>query len=142
MSVEDNKELTRRLYDEMNNNNVDALNDLLAADYREEFEIGAAPLTRDAAIAMTRVLHSVVPGLRRSVEWQVAEGDVVVDCVTYTGTSVAEFRGIPAGTTLTFKSVLRYRMAGGRIAETWSIRDRLQMYEQAGIAPPAAAVSP
>ena len=135
MSLEANKALTRRMYEEMNKNNVDALLEILHHDYREEFELSPEPLTRDAALAMTRVLHAVVPGLHRKLLQQIAEGDTVVDVVEYSGKSVAAFRGMPAGTELRFKSVLVYRIEDGAIRETWSMRDRLAMYEQAGITP-------
>jgi predicted ester cyclase len=139
MTLEANKTLTRRLYEEMNKNNVEALLEILHPDYSEETELSPTPLTRDGAVAMTRLLHSVVPGLHRTLIQQVAEGDVVVDRVEYSGTSVAAFRGFPAGTSLRFTSVLVYRIHDAAIRETWSIRDRLAMYEQAGVQPEIVA---
>jgi predicted ester cyclase len=135
VSLEANKALTRRMYEEMNKNNVDALVEILHSDYREETELTPDSLTRDTAVAMTRMLHSVIPGLHREVLQQIAEGDTVVDVVEYSGKSAAPFRGIPAGQEIRFKSVLVYRIEDGAIRETWSLRDRLAIYEQAGIAP-------
>jgi predicted ester cyclase len=135
MSLEANKALTRRMYEDMNKDNVDALFDILHVEYREETELSPDPLTRDSAVAMTRMLHAVVPGLHRTVLQQIAEGDTVVDVVEYSGKSEAAFRGLPAGLELRFKSVFVYRIEDGAIRETWSLRDRLSMYEQAGVTP-------
>jgi predicted ester cyclase len=129
------------MYDEMNKNNVDALLEILHADYREETELAPTPLTRDTAVAVTRMIHSIVPGLRRTVLQQIAESDTVVDVVEYSGKSIAEFRGLPAGTELRMKLVLFYRIQDGSIREAWSMRDRLAMYEQAGV-PPEIKQSP
>lgn len=80
-------------------------------------------------------ISSPRPSADRTVLQQVAEADTVVDVVEYSGKSVVEFRGFPAGLELTFKSVLVYRIEDGAIRETWSLRDRLALYEQAGVTP-------
>jgi predicted ester cyclase len=72
----------------------------------------------------------------------VAEGDFVVCHNTWAGTyGGTMFRGVttPAGNRFSVEHIHIYRLAGGKIAEHWVVRDDLGMMLQVGaITPPPA----
>jgi predicted ester cyclase len=64
------------------------------------------------------------PDTRVQVLDQVAEDDKVATRMTFTGTQVSEFFGIPAaGVTATLSVTAVDRVAGGKIVEHWSDAD-------------------
>ena len=73
------------------------------------------------------------PDLELSIEFMVAEGDMVALRWTATGTHDGEFRGIPAtGRRINVTGIAVYRVSGGRIVEIWSQPDLLGLLRQIG----------
>ena len=139
---EENKAVARAVFDAFNSGDVDALDDVVAADavdhdpynpYREE---GAEGLKK--VIGMYR---SAFPDLEIKVEDQIAEGDKVVTRWTGTGTHQGELMGAaPTGKSSTVTGIGIDRIENGKIVEAWSNWDALGMMQQLGLAgEPAAA---
>ena len=99
--------------------------------------------------AMAGVFHSLreaFPDLQFAVEPGPAEGDLVVERWTATGTNSAPFQGLgPTGQQMQWTGINIYRIACGQIAETWTEADTLGRLRQLGglsdmstpVAPPA-----
>jgi predicted ester cyclase len=71
---------------------------------------------------------------------EIAEGDRVMQLITSTGTHTGEIRlpwGTipPTGRRVSWQSVRIYRVANGKIAEHWAVRDDLTMLMQIGVLP-------
>jgi len=84
---------------------------------------------------------NAVPDFRISIEAEIAEGDLVVQRQTVSGTQQGELMGLPAsGKQFSMIGVWIFRVAGGKIAELWGVGDTLSMMQQLGAIPtPEAA---
>ena len=81
-------------------------------------------------------LHQAYPDLRVAAEDVIAEGDKVVSRNTVTGTHRGEYMGIaPTGKAVTYSEIFIFRVADGRIAETWGVVDVASQLRQLGAIP-------
>ncbi len=79
---------------------------------------------------------AVFPDLSVEIEELVAEGDIVVERSTVTGTQQAEWFGVPAtGRCATWTAIAAYRVTGGKIVEQWLAEDWAHVLQQAGALP-------
>lgn len=128
MSIEENKAVIRRQVEDVwNSSNADAI-----ATYWEK-ELG---------VEMERshtMLHTAFPDLKVSVVDMIAENDKVVARLLFEGTQKGFFMGIPpTGKKVGWEAMRIWRLANGKIVETWAIRDRLDVREQLGVIPSQA----
>jgi steroid delta-isomerase-like uncharacterized protein len=83
--------------------------------------------------AMEWVL-SVFPDHRFDIEDDVADGDTVAARGTCSGTHEGELWGIPpTGERFAVQQVHWFRVADGKVAEHWAVRDDLGMLRQLGV---------
>ena len=98
MSIEDNKNLVRRFYREIDAGNLDAMDELVAEDYVDHspppFPGIDAP-GREGLKQAFRLFWHATPGIHE-IEDQIAEGDKVVTRLTASGTQRGDLPGIPA----------------------------------------------
>ncbi|MEU2120306.1 ester cyclase [Nocardia niwae] len=137
MSLEANKALVRRFYQEIDAGDVDAMDDLVAEDYLDHSPPpfpGLGP-GREGLKQAFRMFWAATPG-RHVIEDQVAEGDRVVTRLTAHGRHTGDLPGIPAtGNELTMTGTAIHRIADGKIAEKWSDKDVLGFLQQLGVLP-------
>jgi steroid delta-isomerase-like uncharacterized protein len=85
---------------------------------------------------IVRMLRSMLPDLRISVEAMVAEGDFVVSRYTATATDTVGYMGMPpTGKTVRTPAIQIFRFSNGRIVESWAVRDDLGTLRQLGQLP-------
>ena len=86
-------------------------------------------------------MASAFPDRQLTVDDVVAEGDRVVARTTVIGTHQGEMQGIPAtGKAISQPSITIFRLAKGKIAESWLATDNLSLMQQLGVIPvPQAA---
>jgi uncharacterized protein YhfF/predicted ester cyclase len=119
-NAERNKDLVARLVDEVWN----------AGDLRRLPELWDGP-SRDQAYSMHKTLTGAFPDLRIDIQDLIAEGDKVVARMTFHGTHRGPFRGIAAtGRQVRFTAIRVYRIADGKIVETWANQDALGLLGQ------------
>jgi steroid delta-isomerase-like uncharacterized protein len=83
----------------------------------------------------TRLVRAF-PDLHIHNEDLIAAGDKVVCRNTVTGTHRGEHLGIPpTGRSISYREILIFRVAGGRIVETWGVVDVLSQLRQLGAGP-------
>lgn len=135
MSAEENKAVIRRLYEEAwNEHNPDALGELAAPDVVNHDMLPEYQHGIDGFKHLIRWVHTASPDARNDVEDMIAEGDKVAVRVTVSGTHTGEIRGIPpTGKRFSVDHVHWYRLADGKIAEQWSVRDDLGQMQQLGV---------
>jgi ketosteroid isomerase-like protein len=115
-----NKRLVVRLIDEVwNGGDTGLLAELWDGPSREE------------AYALHQTLTGAFPDLRTDIEDLIAERDRVVARLSLRGTHQGEFRGIaPTGRAVHFTAIRVYRIADGKIVESWANQDALGLLNQ------------
>ena len=74
------------------------------------------------------------PDWHSDLDQLVAEGDVVVERFTASGTHRGELMGVaPTGATLVLRGINVFRVEAGRIAERWGRLDELGLARQLGL---------
>lgn len=119
MSIESNKALVRRYYEEVvNTGEVNRLADFLSPDYAEVHDNVRYPIGLDGAEEHVRGVRRTYPDLHLTVEQQIAEGEWVATRVTMHGTHQGEWLGIrPTGKPVEVTAVNLDRVVNGRIVE-------------------------
>ena len=135
MSSEENKAVVQRWIEGFNNGDVQAEADARTADYVAHFP-GGPPLDSEGWIQATGSFVEAFPDLRLTVEDIMAEGDSVAARVTFRGTHVGDFQGVPpTNKQVTFTSIEMNRMVDGKVAEHWVEIDLLGLLQQLGAMP-------
>jgi steroid delta-isomerase-like uncharacterized protein len=137
MSVEENKALVRRFYEEIDKGNMAAMDELVAEDYINHHPPpfpGLAP-GREGLKQAFKIFWEATPG-HHEIEDQVAEGDKVVTRLTAYGTHERDLPGIPAtGKKMQMTAIAIHRIADGKIGEHWSNTDELGLLQQLEVVP-------
>jgi predicted ester cyclase len=136
---EENKAISRRLYEELvSQGNLSVADELVAAGFVDHNPTGPGFATGPEGIKQVfTMFRSAFPDLQFTIEDQVAEGDKVVSRLTARGTHQGELMGIPpTGKTVTIGVVDILRIDGGKIVERWGEADLLGMMQQIGVVPP------
>ena len=135
MSTEDNKALTRRGFDALNQRNWAAFYELIAPD----FVLHDASTTIQGLEAYQQFLsmyYTAFPDLHFTVEDLIAEGDRVVARYTASGTQQGALMGIPpTGKQSTVTGILINRVVNDKTVEEWLNFDALGMLQQLGVVP-------
>ena len=128
MSTEENKAAIRRLTEERNAGNRDAVDGYYTPDAIESMrETGEAYADLGGAFSDPHI----------TVEDQIAEGDRVVNLLATRATHTGEFMGIaPTGKQITMRWWTIDRFEGGKIVEVLGIMDWLGVYQQLSATPP------
>lgn len=144
MSLEENKKLIQRLYDEGVNRHDAAV---AAAFYAPDAKNHGRQVGRAGMQSVFEALFSTFPDFNYRIEHSTAEGDRVVCKVTMTGTHFGQptlaqaFTGMLTGVAPTRKAVRvlqfhSFRVSGGQILEHEAVRDDLSMLLQLGLLRP------
>jgi steroid delta-isomerase-like uncharacterized protein len=133
----DNTATVKRMYQLLNDGDVDGFGDLLADDFVEhEVSPGLEP-TKDGVKAFFRMYMSAFPDLKMVPEDVVSSGDKVVARTRGTGTHRGEFMGVPAtGRSIDVEliDIMGFR-GDGLVQEHWGVVDSLKMMQQLGVVP-------
>lgn len=136
MSAEVNKALIRRYFESWNLNDVDALDDLIAADAIDHMAYEGQSRGREGYRDFYRHWHSAFPGFRAEIEDMIAEDDRVATRWTFSGRHLGEYEGVaPTGRDVTFRAVSVVRIVNGVVAEEWYYGDTLALLRQIGAIP-------
>jgi steroid delta-isomerase-like uncharacterized protein len=143
MSVEQNKAVVRRYYDEvLNQGHLSVLDDIAADDYVENDPFpGQGNGLADFKARVSTLLTAFSP-CTFTIEDVVAEGDRVVVRWHSSGTHSGEFLGMPpTNREYTIAGIDVHRLADGRMVEHWHVVDQLSQLQQLGMIPSPAAAS-
>jgi predicted ester cyclase len=142
MSVTENEKLVREYYAlDLQKYNMEELlkryNEFHSPDYI------AHGVTGDANLVQSRQGNQIVlaafPDSKFTVEDVVATGDKVVVRYTFTGTHQGAYMGLPpTGKKVAFSGISIYKVAGGKLVESWGVLDRLTLMQQLGAIPSPA----
>jgi steroid delta-isomerase-like uncharacterized protein len=139
MSVEDNKAILKRIFDEIwNKGNLDLIPELISPEY-----VGHSPQGENRGIEDYRegisTTRAAFPDLHMSIDFIIGEDDYLASQVTMTGTHQGEYMGIPAtGKKVTYKHALFTHIKNGTSVEATPFGNALSFYQQLGVSPPTA----
>ena len=134
---EENKALIRRFFKEVwNEKNLDAIDELVAADQVDHDRPPGLPPGREGAKAFIGAYLNAFPDVKITIEDMIAKGDKVVTRWNATGTHTGELMGIPAtGIQISITGIDITRYSGGKSVEHWGQFDQLGMMQQLGVVP-------
>jgi steroid delta-isomerase-like uncharacterized protein len=141
MSVEENKALFKRWFEDVvNANDYSKVEELLAPNYRAHFPGAPEAIDRDGHRGMVELFAAAFPDWEEQIQDVIAEGDRVVLRVTAGGTHEGEFQGIaPSGKQVAITGMGIVRIENGQIAESWWEFDAIGLMQQLGAIPAPAA---
>ena len=132
MSLDTNKAICRRHYDEVLTQKQLAVIDQIYADTIAYGEGHTMP--REQFKLMATASTIAFPDLKVTVHAQVAEGDYVVTRWSATGTHLGQFLGNPpTGKAVQIKAIHIHQIEAGRICRLWEEIDLLGLSKQLGI---------
>ncbi len=139
MSLEENKAIELRFFEEVvNKGNLAVIDELVAANFVDRCALPGVAPDREGYKQFFAAAHSAFPDFHSTLEDMIAEGDKVVQRFTVRGTHKGEWMGIaPTGKQIEVGGIAIHRLAGGKIVEDWASMDMLGMMQQLGVVPPA-----
>ncbi len=135
MTIQENKALIRRFYEEVwNKGNLDVAEEVFAPDYvRHDLRPGQPPAGPEGQKKIAADFRAAFPDLHMTIDLLVAEGDMVVARWTTEGTNTGPWGGVaPIGRRARFSGVNLFRIEHGRVVELWNHRDDLGVMQQLG----------
>ena len=134
MSAEENKEIVRRFYEQMDEGNLAIIDQLVAAKYVGHV-VGSEDIHGPEGLKeLVAVFHSAFPGLQHVIEDIIAEGDKVVGRFTLRAIHKGEFMGIaPTNKQVMFTAIGIYQFDDGKLVEDWIEYDALGLLQQLGM---------
>jgi predicted ester cyclase len=133
--LEANKALTRRIWEEAwRDHRLDVGEEIFSTEIQLHVMGRTVAGMADMRATLERWLASF-PDISAVVDMQVAEGDLVSDRVTFSGTfGGAPFHGMePNGAEFSFTQTTICRIAGGQVAEIWEDVDWAGLMRQLGV---------
>jgi steroid delta-isomerase-like uncharacterized protein len=140
---EKNKAIAARIpLEAFNQGKLEVIDELVADNSVDHGELPPGmPPGKEGVKLFVKALRSAFPDLKITLGLQVAEGDLVVQQATTTGTMKGAFAGMPpSGKKATWEAIHITRIKGDKIVEHWAVQDQLGMLQQLGFIPtPEAA---
>jgi steroid delta-isomerase-like uncharacterized protein len=133
---EENKAIARRSWEIVSQRNLDALEEVYAADailHEPDQDLEGL----EAAKQYLSLYLSAFPDQSATVEDVLAEGEQAVTRWTVRGTHQEETEefGPPTGRQFELEGITIHRIEGGKIVEEWERYDNLGALQQLGLAP-------
>lgn len=134
---DENKELVRRFYAEIDAGNLAAMDDMVAADYIDHHPppIPDLPAGREGLKKAFEIFAHCTPGTHEILD-QVAERDLVVSRIRARGRFTNDMGDIVAtGGEMDVTATAVHRVTDGVLTEHWGEVDSLRMTQQLGLLP-------
>jgi predicted ester cyclase len=138
-SMEDNKNLVRRLFQEFwNGKNLTLADEFIAASFLDHVpgrpaELPAGP---EGFKLFGSAFHAAYPAAHYTIEDLLADGDKVMTRWTVHATHQGDLMGIAAtGKRVTVTGITIDQIVDGQVIKSWTIFDALGMLQQLGVVP-------
>jgi predicted ester cyclase len=137
MDEHSNKAIVHRLYaNEGVQRGLQTVDEVTSPELEAHGLFPGAPPGIAGVRAGLAMLLEAFPDARFAVERTVAEGDSVAARVRLTGTHRGPLLGMPpTGRAVDLVEHIFFRFAGGKVVESWSVRDDLGLMRQLGQVP-------
>jgi len=136
MSIEDNKNIVRRFFEEgPSKGDLSAANELLAPNFALHTPLPSAPGIQGMNDVIT-ACRAAFEHLNVTIDDMLADGDRVAARFTACGMHKGAFMGLPpTGKSITMTGIEIFRIENGKIAELWGEANLLGLMQQLGIIP-------
>ncbi|NIM58991.1 MAG: ester cyclase [Candidatus Aminicenantes bacterium] len=130
-----NKELVKRIVEELNKGNIEIFGELYAPDYGFYSPSNSPkPMSLEELIEFLKMILKAFPDANWSIEELFAEGDRVIVRFIFAGTHEGEFQGIPAtGNKVDLSSIIIFRIKNGKVIEEREDANMLGVMMQLGM---------
>jgi predicted ester cyclase len=137
MTAQENKELYRRVVDDLNRGDLESS----LAFTAPEATLNGQPLGREGDKHRAQMLATAFPDQHYDILEMIAEGDMLVVRWRMTGTHKGELAGPtmtlpPTGKRLDIWGMSMYRIEDGMAQEIWERFDMMEFLGQLGLTPP------
>jgi predicted ester cyclase len=133
---EENKAIVRRYQAAYNTNNLDDLDELIAADIKTPAMLPGFPPGLEGIRKLHRMTVDAWPDMHVTIEDLIAERDLVAARITISATPQQEAFGIPpTGKSFKVGGMYVVRIADGKIVEHTGIEDAVGIMQQLGLMP-------
>ena len=135
MSIEENKAVVRRFFEELlSTDNFAVADEILSSGFRFYFAGSPDPMNLEQYKEFLVARRAAFPDRRFVVEDIIAEEDKVSARFTMRGTHKGVFRGLaPSGREVTMSGIDMIRLAEGKMVEDRVEVDQLGMMQQLGV---------
>jgi predicted ester cyclase len=131
---EQNKKIARKLFDLIDAQDFDGLNEILADDFALNVPGQPEPFSKDFLFQLIETHYRAFPNWIHVIEDAMAEGDKVAVKLNQNGTHEAEYEGIAAtGIKATCPAMHLGTIVDGKIKEWFAVEDYLGLYMQLGM---------
>ena len=144
MTVEKNKALIRRFYEEVwGKGNFEVTQEVFATSYiRHDLRPTAALSGPEGQAKIASDFRQAFPDLLIEIDLMIAESDMVAARWTMEGTNLGFWGNAkPTGKHARFSGANFFRISQGKVIEIWNIRDDLGLMQQIGVPIFAGALS-
>jgi steroid delta-isomerase-like uncharacterized protein len=143
MSVEQNKAVVRRYYDEvLNRGHIAVLDEIAADEYVENDPFPGQGNGRNDLKARVSTLLTAFSPCTFTIQDIVAEADRVVVRWRSSGNNSGEFLGMPpTNRDYTIAGIDIHRLTDARMVEHWHVVDQLSQLQQLGVIPAPSSAS-
>ncbi len=137
---DENEAIVRRYWEEVwNQQHDDALREVFDVAEVHHWGLGVDTTGVDAFLVRIAAFRTAFPDMHFDIENVIREGDQVVSYWVATATHEGDWLGIPAtGKKIEYAGVNIFRIACGKIVESWGIADHLGLLQQLGGLPSVA----
>jgi steroid delta-isomerase-like uncharacterized protein len=132
--TETNKALVRRAIG-YNHGAAEDAGQIFAPDFVAHMP-GQPPMDRAAFERFVSGVADGLPGYTYEIHDQIAQGDLVVNRITWRGVHSRPMAGVPAtGRSVELRGINMFRVHDGRVVEQWAELDMLGLLQQIGAIP-------
>ena len=132
---EQNKEIVKRFFEELNKGNIEIYEELCTPDYGfYQPSNTPKPMSREETKEFIKMILKTFPDVKWNIKEIFAAGDRVIVWFINTGTHEGEFQGIPAtGNKVEVGTIVIYRIKNGQIVEEKEEFNALGLMMQLGM---------
>jgi predicted ester cyclase len=136
MSIESNKAVVRRVFEEaMNQRKLAIIDEVIGPDYVNRSMPAPAPGPAGLRVVLQGFIEGF-PDLQIRLHDVIGEGDLVTTRGEFTGTHRGAFMGVPpTGKKVTVGYIDLWRFQDGKAVENWVQMDLLGLMQQLGVVP-------
>lgn len=135
--IEQNKAIVARFFKEVENRgNLSVIDEIFTADYVDHAAAPGQTTGPEGVKSLVYSLRTAFPDFNFTIEDTIAEQDKIVARWNAHGTHKGDFFGIlPTGRRAVWSGIRIFRLADGKITESWINWDFLGLLQQLGMVP-------